>query len=248
MNIVISIDDTDNKESRGTGHLAQIFSENIEAISLGTCSAITRHQLFVHEHIPYTSHNSAMCFEAHIGENNLKQVVDMGMAFLEAESADGSDPGFCVVVVNTSLQKDQLIKFGLAAKNTVLTKTDAYSLAQNLGIHLTEHGGTGGGVIGALAGIGLRLSGNDGRFRGRISYGESGQTTTAGKLRAYPGIDDVRSVHGITLHDETSIMLGDNTVKTIYRDWKQILPVTENTAPVSNADWITLTREQVKKF
>jgi hypothetical protein len=248
MHILISMDDTDDKESRGTGQLAQLFSKNIEASGLGTCSAITRHQLFVHDNIPYTSHNSAMCFEARIGEQHLQQIIEMGMSFLEAERADGSDPGFCVVVVDESLKKDQLIEFGLAAKKTVLSKTAAYHLANTLGIHLTEHGGTGGGVIGALAGTGLRLSGNDGRFRGWLSFGRAGETTTAGALRAHHFVDDVRSATGVTLQDNTPIILGDDTVKIVYKDRKQILPVIENTDSANTADWKTLTRKQTKEY
>ena len=48
---------------------------------------------------------------------------------------------------------------------------DAYLLAEQFPeLSLSEHGGTGDGVIGALAGVGLRLSGSDGRIKGKIDH------------------------------------------------------------------------------
>jgi len=55
---------------------------------------------------------------------------------------------------------------GRRATCSVLTKKEAYPLAEKLGIHLSEHGGTGDGVVGALAESGLRMTGNHCRFRG----------------------------------------------------------------------------------
>ena len=81
MKILISIDDTDNLESCGTGELATQISQTIAEQGWGTCSYITRHQLLVHPDVPYTSHNSAMCFEATIdagqvrGDHRLEQSV-----------------------------------------------------------------------------------------------------------------------------------------------------------------------------
>ena len=74
MEILICIDDTDNLESPGTGHLAEILRSDIERLYVGKTSRITRHQLFVSPEIPYTSHNSAMCFKA---EMELKYLDDM---------------------------------------------------------------------------------------------------------------------------------------------------------------------------
>lgn len=246
MHILISLDDTDNLDSRGTGKLAQILAERIETLGLGTCSAVSRHQLFVHEQIPYTSHNSAMCFEARIGEQHLQRIIDMGRAFLEAECAAGSDPGLCVASVTDARHTDRLIEFGRLAKQAVLSKADAYHLAQEIGIHLSEHGGTGGGVIGALAGIGLRLSGHDGRFRGWLSFGKAGDLILAGACRAHPAIDDVRNEHGGALDDATPIVLGDDRVKIVHQDWKRILLVRECAEPGQPAEWVTLTSQQAK--
>lgn len=69
-------------------------------------------------------------------------------------------------MLNEILDPKRLIEFGKMAKQAVTNKQAAYDLARETGIHLSEQGGTGDGVIGAIAGIGLRLSGNDGRYCG----------------------------------------------------------------------------------
>lgn len=55
----------------------------------------------------------------------------------------------------------------------------------------TEHGGTGGGIIGALAVIGLRLHGSDGRFRGWHHLGNAGVITTPADLCSHPFVEAV---------------------------------------------------------
>ena len=62
MKVLISIDDTDNIESRGTGALASLLSKECENRNWGRTYPITRHQMLIHPDIPYTSHNSSMCF------------------------------------------------------------------------------------------------------------------------------------------------------------------------------------------
>ena len=82
MKVLIAIDDTDNLETPGTGHLASDLIDLLEKEGLGKGSPITRHQLYVHEDIPYTSHNSSMCFEAEIEESNLGRVTEFCQDFL----------------------------------------------------------------------------------------------------------------------------------------------------------------------
>ncbi len=90
------------------------------------------------------------------------------------ESAPGSDPGLCVAAPALLTEAERLIAFGQAAKQQVLSKEAAYLLGDELGVHLSEHGGSGQGVVGALAGAGLRLGGNDGRLKGKLQVGSAG--------------------------------------------------------------------------
>lgn len=174
MKVLICIDDTDNLESKGTGAIADELRELICENKYGTSGFITRHQLLIHEDIPYTSHNSSMCFDAKISDSYYNEMICKMSDYVGAESATGSDPGIAIIRCENDYGfnqeiKEMLYQFGLSAKRSVLHKEQAYELAKQTGVYLKEMGGTGQGVIGAIAGIGLRLSGNDGELKGGVS-------------------------------------------------------------------------------
>lgn len=248
MNIYLSIDDTDNIDSPGSGQLAEIMAKELQQFGLTRqCSSITRHQLFVHETIPYTSHNSSMCFPAVINEKNLSNVIQFAKDFLKKAAAPGSDPGLCVAVARDSLDRQALIDFGLQAKKTIFTKQDAYLLAERTGVHLSEHGGTGDGIIGALAGIGLRLQGNDGRFRGWLRLGNAGQTTSNKTLCSHSEVDAVVDDEGVIIPDDAQITFAEDKVKTVCLNHRQVIPVIRS-SQVDGPAWTTLTKAEVKHF
>ena len=75
MKILISIDDTDDIDSRGTGDVAELMAQGLTDSGLAECGRVTRHQLLVHPDIAYTSHNSAMCFPAEVDVDSLDAVT-----------------------------------------------------------------------------------------------------------------------------------------------------------------------------
>jgi hypothetical protein len=247
MNILVCLDDTDNLESRGTGELASLLAAELEEKGWGRSSFITRHQLLVHEDIPYTSHNSAMCFSAVLENCPPQRLIDHAAGFLERESAPGSDPGLCVVVSDALPGTDRLVAFGRAAKEEVLTKEAAYLLAGELDIHLSEHGGSGQGVVGALAGAGLRLGGNDGRLRGGLQLGPKGQTVAVGDLRAHPLIEEIRSREGAVPEDGEMVRIGEK-VKTVLLGGKSVLLLERDEVLGGAVSWRTCSRHQLRNF
>lgn len=224
MHIFLSIDDTDSIDSRGTGELALLISKEIEEKNWGTCSGITRHQLLIHPDVPYTSHNSSMCFEADINELCLEKLIDYACDFLQKESAEGSDPGLCVAIQDKILESELLIEFGKKAKKEIVLIPEAYSLAKKLEIHLSQHGGTGQGVIGALAGIGLRLSGNDGRFKGKIKLKSESGIESVDYILSHTGFERVKDIAGRELMGEEIVVLGGD-LKSVFLDGKSTLLV-----------------------
>lgn len=248
MEIFLSVDDTDNPTSIGSGQLAENLTEELLGHKLvGSCSNITRHQLYYHQDIPYTSHNSAMCFSASTDSENLEELVAFSSLYLKNHSAPGSDPGLCIAHNCDRLDKESLIQFGTKAKSSILGKEMAYQLAKRLGVHLSEHGGTGEGVIGALAGVGLRLQGNDGRFRGWFNFGLAGQITTAGRLCEHPSVCDVIDENGYSLSPDSTVHITDEKIKTILKNHTQVIPVRSDE---ENGEmyWKTLTRKEVKMY
>lgn len=202
MTLYLGIDDTDTRESRGTGRLARTIAA--ELARSYTVTGVTRHQLFVHPSIPYTSHNSSAVI--HIRDAGVGAAVDVFAAAKElmlADFIDGSDPGICVAADRTI--DSSLHHFGLSAKTSVVTQEQARSLARQAGILLEGLGGTEDGVIGALAGISLAASGDDGRFvqRGTIRDLRGCQTVAA--ILA-SGVDRVETRDGTTVGEGTIVL------------------------------------------
>lgn len=159
--IYICMDDTDNLESRGTGKLSRTIAEKLSKDY--PVYGVTRHQLYKHPDIPYTSHNT--CSVIHIEDMEM-EVIDELFEAVKREMMDdfieGSDPG--LAVAHESQITPALAAFGIDAKYTILNQDKARNLAHNLGIRLEGLGGTEDGVIGAMAGLGLASTKNDGRF------------------------------------------------------------------------------------
>lgn len=248
IRLLICIDDTDELHGVGTGKLAQMLAEAIREKGWGNCQPISRHQLYVHQDIPYTSHNSAMCFASTIEEGYLQELIDFSSSFLCEKSAKVADPGLCVVNLEELNEPAKLITFGQMAKKNVLCKEDAYKLAQQLQIHLSEHGGTGQGVIGALAGAGLRMSGNDGRFKGRHEIPVVDGRAAVQDILKHSTIDEVRTVDGDILGAEEKVRL-EGKVKSVLLDGKSVLLVKRNEHDEDkDTPWVNLSREQMHAF
>jgi hypothetical protein len=173
MRVYIGFDDTDNVgANRGTGKVARWFEDKLpEECHLW---GVVRQQLLRHESIAYTSHNSAACLVVDMADSSLLDVViARATDHLESNSLEGSDPGLCVAgECNGKLA--ELIVFGHMCTRTVVTQQEALDATAK--VHLTGHGGTNDGIIGAAAAVGLTASGWCGRL---IEFG---------RLRDFPDI------------------------------------------------------------
>jgi hypothetical protein len=224
--VLIGIDDTDNISSRGTGFLVQRLIVALEDEALGRARGATRHQLLVDPRIPYTSHNSSACIAWAAGrEPPVEAIAQFCGAFLASESAPGSDPGLVVAPRRSCVPPETqaaLVDFGHRAKSDVLDLSAAWSLAARSGIHASGHGGDHGGVIGALAAVGLHLSGEDGFFLWmpgiRMLLGDA----TYADLRAAIPIDVARDAQRREPGPEDRIHLGD-WVRPILSDGQAVL-------------------------
>jgi hypothetical protein len=247
---IVSVDDTDMPDTIGTGQLVQNLCEKIENRQWGKCSSISRHQLLVHDDVPYTSHNSSMCFELNLKNVDIKPFIQFTGKYLEAKSAKGSDPGLCIAKSSGQLMTEEIIAFGLKAKSRILKKSDAYSLAEKTGVYLSEHGGTGMGVIGAVAGIGLRLSGNDGRYRGWYHFGRSGDVVTTQFLNSHTFVDNVMTKNGSILNANENVMIGSEKTKTIRVKSRQVILAyaNEKNCSDSSVKYRTITKKEAKAY
>jgi len=142
--LYIGLDDTDNLESRGTGHLG-----------------VTRHQLLVDPRVPCTKNNScaAIALEAN-GDVDPSALLEQVRQWMLDDLQPGSDPGLCVA----RMVPAAITEFGQRVQRQLVTQAEARAMAEAHGIPLVGLGGDEGGVIGALAAVGLAAGGDDGRY------------------------------------------------------------------------------------
>ncbi|MGE5230080.1 MAG: hypothetical protein ACM3MJ_10220 [Deltaproteobacteria bacterium] len=246
MDLLICIDDTDDMDSRGTGDVAELLAQGLAAEGMAACGRVTRHQLLVHPDIAYTSHNSSMCFPAQIDEEALDPVTSWCMETLASESVEAADPGLCVVALGRLSRPEGLVVYGREAKRRVIAKDEAYRVAGDLGVHLSEHGGTGIGVIGALAGAGLRLSGNDGRFKGKLAIpGDEDGVARVRDIREH-GVDSVRTFDGDVLGDDEPVLVGLEC-KLVLLAGEAVLLVAPTNGSAA-APWAVVDRKALRSF
>ena len=162
MILLLGIDDTDNDTTRGTGHRARRLGHAIQENGLGEFRAVTRHQLLIDSRIDYTSRNSSACLVLDTTEDPVPSLIDLARSELEAHCAPDPKVGICLAepsAVDAAIQD-----FSQSAKRKVLSIDAAQAQSQQQKIHLERVKGSGAGVIGALAAVGLYASGNDGRY------------------------------------------------------------------------------------
>ena len=221
MTVYIALDDTDSSESRGTGKLAREIARVLS--EKWSVFGITRHQLYVHPDILYTSHNS--CAVIHVnkcGKEAVNALFSIAEEIMLLDFIDGSDPGLCVA--EASQVTPALIAYGRDAQTQVLHQERARTLAKNGDIRLKGLGGSEDGVIGALAGIGLATMGNEGRF---LSVGRirslTGPVAVEDILRA--GVDCVQTLDGMILQEGIIMEAEGKSVKPCPLNGKIVLLV-----------------------
>ena len=158
---LLGVDDTDLPDTRGTGRLARRLSDGCPPRGLKR-RGVTRHQLLVHPAVRCTSHNSAACVAAEGDVPETDAFFAWACRFVSEQSPPGADPGVCLA--RCDALDPEVGAFGRRAQAEVLGTQEALALARRKGVRLEAVGGNGDGVVGALAAVGLRWGGNDGRF------------------------------------------------------------------------------------
>ena len=161
MRVYIGFDDTDVLNSDiGTGKLARRYGKLIP----GECKVwgVVRQQLLVDPAIPYTSHNSSACVVVDCpNQSFIEALKNSAITHIETASLPGSDPGLCLACADDP-ELPALEAFGLLCTDKVVSQRDAILAVGRA--HLSGHGGTHDGIIGAAAAVGLTAWGWSGRF------------------------------------------------------------------------------------
>jgi hypothetical protein len=242
LRFLVGIDDTDNLDSRGTGHRARQLGDVLTGAGIPALG-ITRHQLLVDPRIPYTSHNSSACLEVTCSPPREGDLVRLCREFLLRESAPGSDAGLCVARREQAGQN--VVMFGHRAKAEVLVAGEAEALARACAIHLEGLTGTRIGVIGALAGVGLRAGGNDGRYLWLPGLRELRGVVRAAALTARLGLDGIETEGGQAVRPDDRIHVGD-WPRPLPRAGRIVLLV--EGADGTEYDWTVTSRSRIKEL
>lgn len=219
MNFYLCIDDTDDAvKNIGTGKIASMIYDALRDKGSVMRYGVTRHQLLLDPRIDYTSHNSAMCMEGSTGLD-ADEIWKISEEYLLRMRAETSNPGICLYIPPEIPDEELLCTFGRKAKEQVLVIEDAVKTAEKTsGVRLGAPAGNGNGQIGALAGIGLRLGGNDGTFRGKITL-DSEAVCTAAEMKKRLGIENIHTLTKENIPDDAFVRTSGN-VKLIYRNFQ----------------------------
>jgi hypothetical protein len=236
MQLLIGIDDTDNLESRGTGYCARQLAKWLAENNLVTPGGITRHQLLVDSSIPYTSHNSSACLS--VETRYISNVWDACCEYLQRAAAPGSDVGLCMA--QPEQISEPVLDFGRRAKLEVLMLEKAEQVASQSQIRLAGLTGTGGGMIGALAGVGLRQAGEDGRFLWLPGLRELRGIFPVAQICMEGHIDRVCTLDGMDLTPETLVDVGE-WVRPVLRSGQATLYVEQK-----DLEWYSLSKDRIK--
>ena len=238
MRYLLGIDDTDNLESRGTGHRVRLLADWLAANQLAVPLGITRHQLLVDAQIPYTSHNSSACLsvETEVPED----VWQAAREFLLRESAPGSDAGLTLAEWDSI--NECALSFAKRAKIAVLTMIEAEQTASQSRIRCEGLTGTHGGIIGALSAVGLHRAGNDGRFLWLSGLRELKGRYQAGEICKLAHVDRICTLSNSEIHSKSIVDVGE-WVRPVLRDGKATLYVEEH-----QHEWHIISKEHIKKL
>ncbi len=156
--IYVGLDDTDVADSPGTNQLArQIVLRLADEFH---ARLIVRHQLLDDPRVPYTSKNgcASLLLEPR-ADVSLDRLTWRLCRMVLDWCPPGSDPGLCLAAA----VPDAIVDWGKRCQREFVVQDDARRLASKFHIYLKGLGGTEGGVIGALAAVGLLAAGDGGR-------------------------------------------------------------------------------------
>ena len=156
--IFVGIDDTDTLDTPGTNQLARALAARVAHRC--PCVRIIRHQLLEDPRVPCTSKNgsASLLFESE-HPDDVEFLIRECRAGMRDWFVEGSDPGLCVAPAVSN----DIMNFGRTCQHELVDQRVARAVASKHDIFLEGLGGTEGGVIGALAAVGLAAGENDGR-------------------------------------------------------------------------------------
>jgi hypothetical protein len=235
--IIVGIDDTDIIDSPGTNQLARLILKKIGSGARG--AVIIRHQLFFDSRVPYTSKNGSASIQLpHVNAADMPVLGEKIRKVMADWFVEGSDPGLCMAAEVT----EEMKQYGLRCKDRVITQEEARDVAVRSGCYLEGLGGTNQGIVGALAGVGLVATGDDGRVVHLASWpypdDEFSGPQSVEDITAR-GVHEIRSLESGERISDGPVDIGKH-LRPNWRDSRIVLYVEAVTELESPASWRAL--------
>ncbi len=234
--VFIGLDDTDINASPGTGRIARGLAQYLVDSGLGASLGVTRHQLLVSDRIRYTSHNSSLCIAIR-RKGAISELFQPCIDYLASHFQKGSDPGLCLG--SKEQVSEEVIRFGQRATGEMLIRKEALNLAAASSLFLEELGGSGDGIIGALAAVALRAEGNSGRFVELSGIRQIGGLVSVAEIKKRTGIASVQDA-GAKVIDDDDIIDTLGWVRPSLREGQPVLRVRPALDRAGNRIWLSL--------
>jgi hypothetical protein len=201
---------------------------------------VVRQQLLMDDAIPFTTHNSSACAIIEAPDPSFTdELISRAVKHIERHFIQGSDPGLCLSYEGHPALF-RLISFGRACATRIMTQKEVVQAASD--VHLSGHGGTNDGIIGAAAAVGL------------TAYGWGGRFIEFGRLRDFPQkvhVSDLErsGIAVVSIDRDAQVPAPEDVVDT--KDWlrprlwggRPVLPV----VPRGNHCWEMIGEKNRKK-
>jgi hypothetical protein len=234
--IYIGIDDTDVLGGPGTGRVAKGLAQCLVEKGLVKSLGVSRHQLLIDKRVRCTSHNSSKGL-ALVTERPESDLYGPAIDYMKGCFVEGADPGLCICPEEKI--NSEILEYALSSRTELLCKEDAVRLAEKYGIFLRELGGDGGGIIGALASVGLRAGGNDGRLVDLRGIKEIKGLVSVGEVLDRTDIIRVQDIEGNFLKKEEMIDSRD-WLRPSLVDGQPVLRVKPVTSQTGDKVWTSV--------
>lgn len=246
MKICVAIDDSRQLDGAKAGETASILTKFIEENGWGKSAIPSRHRLYSNPATGCKKHNTARSFSADIGEQYLEEFIAYACNLIKSTGSADSNAGLAVIVPEQMENTEGLIDYAYRVKEELVGRNEALELSRNPGIYLYALSGSGQGIIGALAGAGLRLTGNDGQFRGKLHIG-SGENyiATVKEIVDASYVEQVKNMDFEKIDDDEHVRMGEK-VKIVLLDNRYTLMVFPT--DIENPKWQTSTTHMLRIF
>ncbi|MDD2587241.1 MAG: hypothetical protein PHT79_09300 [Syntrophomonadaceae bacterium] len=225
MKIFVGIDDSRRLDGGGAGEIVSLLTRTIDEKGWGKSAIPSRHRLYPHPDTGYRKHNTARSFSAEVKEQYMEELIDYACVMIKSNGTSDSNSGLAIAVPERMDNTDELIDYAYRTKETMINSDEALAMAKKPGLYIFELSGNGKGIIGALAAVGLRMTGNDGQFRGKLQLGTGeGYIATVKEIIEKSHIEQVKNMDFENLGTEESVRMGEK-VKVVLLDHQYTLMV-----------------------